>query len=711
MHSKITAPLLATLCAAPGLAAAFDNDTLAIEEIVVTAQRRDQRLQDVPIAVTAADAHMLEMRGIDSTTDLAVLDPAVTFSTGLGGASISIRGVGGTGSGGDESANAVYIDGVYIPSPGALLFQFNNIERIEVLKGPQGTLFGRNASGGAIQVITKAPSFTPTGSVEVGYGNYDTKRANAYFSTGITDNIAFSIAATAERQSDGWGHNVASKGEAYTGHYTGVRGKLLWNIDERTSAIASYLFSDSQDPSVQGSQILPGERLVSGGGTLGFFDQNESSPNNVEARERNYSLTIKHRADFATLTSITSRDDTEFRLVTDADLSPIPLVTVDINGPNKSWTQELQVASPDSSKITWIGGLFYYHNDLLTSPFRTIGVAFAPLAYRQVDAKAVTDSYAGYGQATFPLAPHTNVTTGLRYTVDKRDFDIATSTSNLSVPPVASPQLNVTDKKLTWRLALDQRLTEQVLAYASFSRGFKSGLFNSTNAGTPPVGPQTIDAYEAGLKSDLFERRVRANLSVFHYKLDDLQLRGIPTGAATPIYYNAASGKVNGAEAALEFAATRQLSVQANVSYLNGHYGDDFNNALLFRVNSAPAFGLTQLPPGSASGNRMVYTPEWVTSLGAQYRIPLSFGTIDLAGSWTYNGGYFFDPQNRVKSNPYHLLNASVNLEMARGFSARLYGNNLSQARYYTAVQPSNFGDYYFPAAPRTYGIWVGYKF
>ena len=527
----VTPPATATSAPQPS--------TNGIQDIIVTAQRRGQNLQQVPIAVTAATAETLGNLGIRSSSDLGTIAPAVTFAVGNGGAAVNIRGVGGTGGGSDEAANSLYIDGVYIPAPEGGIFQFNDIERVEVLKGPQGTLFGRNASGGLIQVITPEPSQTFKANMEIGYGNYDTTHAAATVSSGITDSLAVSISGIYDHQNDGWGRNPTTHRDAYRGQFYGGHFKAVWHVDPDTKVTAAVLYGNSKPASVQGLQILPGEGLVGGGQALGFYDQTENTPGSNRMTDANYSLTISHSLGWANVTSISSRDIAKSKVAIDADLSAVNLLNVDVNGPIQSWTQEFQLASPAGSKIQWLAGVFYYYNDLKNDPFRTSGLAVSPNTFVDTNSDQRTNSYAAYGQTTVPVTKSTNFTVGMRYTIDKRKLDDTVLTSNPATPHNVFPTEHSEYKKLTWRFAVDQKLGDRILAYGSYSRGFKSGLYNQTNPGTPPVKPQTIDAYEIGLKSDLLDRHVRLNLSAFHYDLSDVQLRAIlpaipPQSSTTP---------------------------------------------------------------------------------------------------------------------------------------------------------------------------------
>lgn len=689
----------------PGLA-----DDEGIATITVTAQRRSQNMQEVPISITAADGETLANMGIRTTGDLGSLASGLTFAVGLGGGAPTVRGVGGTGAGTDESANALYIDGVYMPSPQAMIFQFNNIERVEVLKGPQGTLFGRNASGGLIQVITKTPRNAPEGRLEVGYASYDTFRAAASVSGGLTDTLAVSVSGVFEDQRDGWGHNFTTGEEAYKGRFYGGHAKVVWDVGPDTTITGSALYAYTRTAGTQGGQILPGQYLFGGGTALGFYDQSMDSPGIASNTDRNFALTLKHDFDWATLTSITSRDVSESRLIADADLGPVNQLIVDLKGPKKSWTQEIQLGSPAGSRLQWIIGAFYYHGDWYQAPSLTRGLQVAPLEFRGTRARQTTDSYALYGQATYPVTDSTNLTAGLRYTIDEREHDVTRFTSDPATPPTVVPTENTEDKKLTWRFAVDHEVTDDVLAYASYSRGFKSGLYNIGNPGNPPVRPQTIDAYEIGLKTDLFDRTVRLNLSAFRYDITDVQLRTTVPPNPTPIFYNAAKSRVYGAEAELEVYVSRRFTIQANAAYLSGEY-TYFPRAVYFSENSLPGFGLTVLPPADASGNDTVFTPHWVSNVSPQYRLPTSIGDFTLAGTWTYNSGFYFDPQNRTSNPSYHLLNATLTWEPESGRWVRLWVNNLADEQYYTTVQASNFGDLYFPAAPRTYGVTLGLDF
>jgi iron complex outermembrane receptor protein len=709
----IAAAMMATLStAAMAQTAAPSSSDNALSEITVTAQRRAENLQNIPISVEAASASQLTDMGIQSTGDLGLLAPAVTISTGLGGAETTIRGVGGTNTGVDESPNAVYIDGVYQPSAVGALFSFNNIDRIEVLKGPQGTLFGRNASGGVIQIITRTPQFDTQGSVELGYGNYDTTTAKAYFTTPLSSNVAIDFAYTYQDQSNGWGHDIATGQQAYKGDSEAGRSKLLWNIDADTSVTAAVTYAKTFAPPIQGGQILPGEILKPTGATAdpNFYNTNENQQTRVGSYQTNEALWIKHNFDFATFTSITSHDNTKFSLFADIDMTPVNLVNIALGSDRRTWTQEFQLTSAQKTPLEWVAGLYYFNSDQ-GNPSSINGIAFGPppgcsCAYGNLN----TTSYAAYGQTTWTIVDGTRLTGGLRYTDDRITSNSVTGNGNPAVPLTVFPELHQDDGKVTWHFAFDQQLSQDVLAYISASRGFKSGLFNSTQPQYGEVQPQTTDAYEIGLKSEFLDHKLRFNIAGYFNHVTDLQVKGFAAGTATLITYNAPGALFRGVDIDVEAAPIEGLNIQAGFSYDYGTYSQGFTNAVFYTVPPAPAQGLIE-SAGNASGLTPQLTPRAVPTLAAQYKIPAGSGEVVFAGAFAYNSGYYFDPQDRTRQPGYGLLNASVAWKPIKSLQFRVWSENLADKEYYANIEPGTFGDNYYAAPPRTFGVTASYSF
>jgi iron complex outermembrane recepter protein len=385
----------------------------ALTEVVVTAQRRSENLQKVPVAVSVVTATTAKAIGMSGTTDLQVAVPSLTINvTGGGGAAVTMRGVTGTGSLGDESPTAFYLDGQYLAGLSGLYFSLNNIDQIEVLKGPQGTLFGRNSVGGAIQIITKAPSFSPSAEMTVGYGNYGTATGQFYGTAALSDKVAVDLALYAEHQEDGWGRNVDLGVDAHKGENYGVRGKLLWLPTDADSVTLALGYTYTVSPEIQGGyDIRPGLPNAAGVVSNSIYNTDGNVINSPVTGQFLASVNFVHHFGWADLVSITGYEDTRDSTLLDEDYTPLSSSIAFGAGHTRSITQELHLASvggPDP-KLSWIAGLFYDHIDgsgiSYSGPSQTI--------FSASETDLPTAAYAAFGQATYQILPATNLTAGL----------------------------------------------------------------------------------------------------------------------------------------------------------------------------------------------------------------------------------------------------------------------------------------------------------
>ncbi len=678
-----------------------NDEFLELEEVIVTAQRRSQDLQTVPISVNSVNAERLKESGVRDAQDISAVAPSVSFASGIGGGQVTIRGVGATGSGSDEPANAIYMDGVYIATPNAALFSFNNVDRVEILKGPQGTLFGRNASGGLIHVLTKQPSQTASFSGELGYGNFDTVSASLYGNAPLSDDVAVNIAVVSEEAGDGWGTNTRTGEDAFTEETFGVHSKLLWNMSDRTTFTLSGFYSEANPPNADGGGIRPGTTTSPGSFAPqeGFYDIDSEIDGSIESTSTILSTKVEHEFSAFILTSLTSYFDAEEDILADIDRSHIPLVAINIEAENKNFMQELRFSSASDAPAQWVAGLFYMDWDKDLTIFRT-GIRFPAGANTQAESK--TESLAVFAQATFPLSDRVDITTGLRHTRDKRDvlwrdFDNTAASGTFTGPE------DIEESESTWRLALDYQINDDALIYGSYSRGFKSGLFELTSSGRPPIAPQTVDAYELGLKLEFANGRARMNSALFFKDIKDIQVRGVPEGEIAPIFFNGESVSILGVDLSLEAVITEALTIQANLAYLDSEY-DEFNNAQFYEVS--PNGGLTA-SVGDASGNNVALAAELSASLSAQYEV----GPLRISATYSYLGDMYFDVQNRVARDPVNLLSATARWQLNDSLNVGVWGRNLAGEEYFSQIEPTNFADTYYPAAPRTYGVSLKFDF
>ncbi|MFA5629927.1 MAG: TonB-dependent receptor [Porticoccaceae bacterium] len=712
--SALSAAVMSAI-AAPSQAQGGDETSrpMALEEIVVTAQKRSENLQEVPISVTALSGDMTTASGIRSSEDLAMNVPGLTVTRTTVSGQIFLRGIGTDGAqAGIDSAIAVFVDGVYQPVVAGATFSLNNIERIEVLKGPQGTLYGRNATGGAISIITKTPSFEPTLDLELGYGNKDTREAKFYGATGLTDTIAADLSGFYHDQQDGFGKNVITGNETNKFRDAAVRAKLLYDGggDLRATLSADY----SKMSGSLGMSQRPGDTtfspLMRMGNANGYWDTESNVDGSLYVENMGGSARIEYDFNDIVLTSITAYRELDTFQDGDLDLVSIPLVRYPLTEQNRQITQEFQLGATYDD-ISWTVGAFYLTSTAEYAPFQLLGLAFASDINDGIGffATQETTSYALYGQTTFAIGDKTNLTLGARYTEDERehkDVSAFAISGGQRIFLANSPDRSTTFDKPTWRIALDHQLTDELMIFGSISRGFKSGVYNMVEPSDPVVKPEVLDAYELGFKSTLFDHRMRLNASAFYYQYDDIQLTRITT---TTQLFNAASADVFGLDVDIEALITENLTIHGGLSWLPKAEYSDFPDAPYM----APDFqnGGNAVTAGDASGNRMVRAPKSTFSLAINHNLPLANGELNTNISYMYNDGFYWTPNNRPEQDAYSLVNAQILWNSPdEKYLVRLFAKNLFDKKYISQMSEVNFGDTYSPAAGRTYGIAFGYR-
>lgn len=679
----------------------------SLETIVVTAQKRSQNLQDVPIAIDAISGSTASALGIQDTTDLAMVVSGLNMHHQSNVLAPSLRGISQTSSAtGDESPVAIYVDGVYYAQMMGGLFSLNNIERVEVLKGPQGTLFGRNAAGGVIQIITARPQQEPYADVSVGYGNYDTYESKLYATTGVTQNLATDVAVYWHHQYDGWGRNVTTGAEAYTNDEFAIRNKWLLDISDSTHVLFAADYDRGEDPIGVARSPLPGTVLATGQPHFGgFYDLQENLQSYNLSEQWGGSARVDQEFAWAHLVSISAyRAGTPFT-VFDQDSGSTNFVAITDSFRTRELTQELQLLSLDSSKIKWIVGFFYLNNRSNSDLTQTGTSVALPLTARSTIATIYADSVAGFAETTVPLfSQDTELTTGLRYTADKQHIVGATYT-NLGELAGSSADQEKNFDKLTWRFSLDHKFTPSLMTYISYNRGFKSGVFNGTSPKDPAVDPSVIDAYETGMKSEWLDGKLRLNGSIYYYNYDGVQL-SVPVLGASRLL-NAAQAKVKGSDLDIEYVPLSRLTLRTGISYTDAKY-INFPDAPY--TVPKPAGGYT-IVPADGSGNEMIYTPRWTANAGAQYSMPTAYGTFGAALNYYYSGGFYADSPNQFFQPSYQLFNASLDWSTCNNkCNVRFWGKNLNDAHYYNHYSISSQGAVISAGEPRTYGITFDYK-
>jgi len=719
-------------------------DSSGVEEIIVTAQKRTESAQDVPIAITALGTDQLASAGVTSTLDLKAAVPALNITTGTGGIGLPrIRGIGATGQGpGIENPVAVYVDGVYYGASFGILQNFFDTDQVAVLKGPQGTLFGRNATGGLIQMSTLGPDFDWNGKAEIGYGNYDTVHSAAYVSGGLTDTVAISLSGQYDNQQDGFGKNLFTGNDIQTSKSWAGRAKLLWKPSELTKVTLSGDFNgrDAAAPAFRnfstnalGQDVV--QQIIAAGGNPERDIMADVDPV-MHTRAWGTSLTLEQDLGGVSLKSITAYRHSTFDYNFDPDGTTARRIVVDNHLYDKQFTQEVNLVSEAGGPFKWVLGGFYMHGNAGNDGSRTTGLfTYGNNGYVEDYNSIKLDSFAGFAEGTYALGDSTHVIAGIRYTSDKRSLSAYDVSFNGNVPP--SGLLTVSDtinegktfKKVTWRLSIDHRFSPELLAYASYNRGFRSGTFITQSDPIVLLQPELVDAYEVGIKSDLFGRKVRFNLAGYYYDEKNIQVMQVISGAQT--VYNADGAHIYGIDADLTWRVTSDLRLFGGLNWTHARY-TDFDTAIISTPYPLPAgftiptgqtclgtngspytqLGGNCLLIGDASGNKLQNTPTFTASVGGSYDLHTGIGKFTLAGNYYYNSGFVGSPDERVKQKAYNTLDASLTWRSsADNLFVRFWGKNITNEFYRTQIGATNSGDNGTYAAPRTYGVTAGFDF
>ena len=698
--SSLTAPLLAQAQTTAALAPASATEAGQIQEIVVTAQRRETGLQNTPIAVTAVTAATISEQGLLDIRDVERLTPglAIGGDSELGIIPIVIRGIGTTDPEGttQDSPVAVYSDGVYISRPFGGIFSLPDADRIEVLRGPQGTLFGRNSSGGAIQVITKQPDGVLEGASDVSYGSFNDYAVRGYVLVPTSAETGFKF-ATAITGLGGWAYN-STKDETYGGEESRLaRGSFRYKHDDTDIIVqADHSWSSSRSHFV--NVVLEPNQPI---------DQDTTnSPSNERRNSTDVSIIAKQKFSFADLDMIGAYVRSEDLENYDADGSQIDLVNLDgIHQIGKQYSLETRLTSNGTEALHWMGGTFLFAEDDTFNGNVVVGSAVtggAPLPISKLDHNSKTRSASVFGEAGYDVTDKLQVTLGGRYTYDHKSF---IGRNLLDANPIA------VDDSQSWpaftpRAILQYKFTPSVMGYASASKGFRSGTWSVTASSPIPAKPETVWNYEAGLKTSLFEHRVQVDIAAFVEDYKDKQETILIAPGVTAVR-NAASAKIKGVELEYRAKPTAHLLLSGNLSYLDATYGTYIG---------APS----DVPPGVSdiySGNQLPYAPHVTALADVAYTFPLTDGSqLILDGSWHYRSRTFYSRENIdiESSDSFNDFDLSLSWQRDEHLTTTAYVTNLSDERHPIQIEDflnEGFGVPTQYNRPREVGIRLNFKY
>lgn len=685
----------------------------SLTEIVVTAQKREERLVDVPMTVSVVSGQRLDDTGIASLSGLEEVVPALRWdNTGAYG-QMSIRGVGSSLTGpGVGSAVGVYVDGFLVPNPLSTDFDLLNVDNVQVLKGPQGTLFGRNTTAGAVLVTTSDPSQATELKAKFSYSRFNSSDTEFYATTGLSDRVAVDLAGE-YRHTDGFVRNIFN-GDDEIGKLESktLRPSLKIDLGGGNSLLLRYLYQDVDNPSVSAYDmyggiglatiIAPGVPIATTRGEVSL-----NGPTGFQSKTNAGFLTGIFDLGFAELKSYSMYRDEESNEQIDLDSSPLPIFDANIVFGDKFTTQELDLSSKPGSPVNWLAGFFYFRENS-TLPEYAGSIGGGPSTPILVTGNKVT-SYAGFADATYELLSKFFVTGGLRYSNETNDafYDVP---SPVAGQPAASYPGHGKWDNLAPRAVLRYELDKFSNVYASFTKGFKAGFINVNGDSDTPIQPEKITSIEAGYK--LARGPIRLDVSAYHYKYDNLQV-ATETGFVA-IVTNAARSTLYGGEFDLTAQVTDRLEVSLGSAYTHAKY-DSYPDAPLYKQflsdPSSPEYGELLASSVNASGFQMAHAPEFTGNAAITYRIPLPVGRLALNGNFAYQSKFFFDSADAYQQGGYGLLNVRATwTDPSNRWSFSIFGNNVTDRTYRTTVYGTPFGAQEAYGYPVTYGGEIAFQ-
>lgn len=711
--------------------------------VTVTAQKRSERDLDVPIAITAASSDMLEDSGIVGIEQIARLVPGVQMARSGAFSQPAIRGISTSNAGpGADNNVAVYVDGFYRAFQRSLQMDLVNLSQIQVLKGPQGTLFGRNATGGAILISTLDPTSTPSGRVAATYGSFNDTSLTGYYSAPISNDLGLVVSGY-WRESDGFIEDVSGFDPAPIEHQA-VSAKLVYDPDSPLKVALGFEARETLDASGLTYHVIDRSlvQAVYDPNAISSTEPHVSSisrPNRAKNIFRMYSANMEWDADWGTLNSYTAYQTSKDSVRFDADGSPFDSNDQILHEDDWALTQELQFVSPEENDVSFVGGIFYilaesgYPDYSVLLPPPAAPGTYLALSSFQVD----TDAIAAYGDATWNFADNWYLTGGVRYGTEKRHVIVRSGTTGQILP---GADQSATFENISPRLVIRYQLSEDSNVYASYTEGYKAGNYN-LSAPYGKIDPEVLAAYEVGYKAAFDNLRI--NASAYYYQYDDLQVTSFVSdgfGRANSQTTNAATAEVKGGELEVNFSAFENFDVGASVAYIDATY-TKFPEFSTILPNATTGLYGTSCPTGAGgsrpcaddlTSQRLIRSPEWSANLNLSYVILLqNESDVTLTANVGYSDSYAptrpdrpLDPSNvvngiiqpggsgfRWEQPAFTLVNLRATWNVNPKLSLSAFSNNVTDEVYYTTFTGNNNGEYVGYAEPRVVGVRADVRF
>ena len=670
----------------------FTADVLEIEEILVTARRREETIQEIEESISAFTARDIENSRIETLRDVVDLTPNIIIreTWRSNETFITMRGIS-TAQGGLPAASFI-VDGVQLGSNDFINQDLFDVERIEILRGPQGALFGQGAIAGAINVVTKEPTNETEGFLKASYGNEASARIAASLSTPLVEDSWYLRLAGFYRSSDGLLENV--RGEKIDeSDGTSLRARLIHEGENLRLNLRGSFTNESAGAAMQDRPILGADGNPVDPDAV---DSPGPSSNIIGEEETDFldlSLRVDYELPVGTLTSITAYAEVEQDVYGDADFTPTNVVIQDIAFSSEVFNQELRLVSDDDQPLRWLAGLFYQDKEELADVF----VAFAPDSPINAGANILnqgnattSESFALFGQLNLEITQDTELVLGLRYDEDEQ----STVDENNPGPTAADANFD----KLQPKVQISRDWGNGIMTYATYSEGFRSGGFTQNEL----FDNEETENYELGFKGTAANGRLIANASLFHVDYINQQLSFVifDEGTAQRGVLNLNDTDINGFEVELAARPSSNLELGLAIGYIDSEIKKADTSALEVLGISA-----------TVTGNRSPLVPEITINASATYTQPLAAG-VDLVfhADFRRRGDYYFDPFNQIQTETNNFVDASFRIE-SDSWSVGLWGRNLGDARHATNISIGSSNRNRIQNQPRSFGVEARYWF
>lgn len=745
------------------------GEKVELETVTVTARRRTEKAQDVPAPISVISGQELEAQRLYQVQDLQQALPNVTSQfLHARQSSLSVRGIGNnTANEGLEGSVGIYLDNVFLGRPGQAVFDLLDVEQIDLLRGPQGTLFGKNTTAGVLNITTHPPSFEREGGVEISLGNRNYRQLKGYFSGPISDTVAFRLSAYGTHD-DGWLKNLIDGKDYNEINRQGVRGQLLIkpNADFSLRVIAEHNQEDSSTGTLIPYSYGPLNRGPFNSAT-NFTDYAQWATllgaRNVITDPKKYKVSINddqqvkvHQSAFSAeanwntsggykVASITAWRDWNFNPRNDLDNTSLPGFIGGFKTKESQFSQEIRLASPTGGAYDYVLGAYFYHqktsshNRYDTGPIAVnlSGGSYPNNNVLSGDGKATTNSVAVFGQGTLHLTSRFDLTGGLRFTSERKEGRVTQNALPTPFVPLPifqawdSGKLKHTDDSVAGLLTASYRLTPQALGYASLSQGQKSGGYNVNSVASPGSVPQfggveaiTIDPEKAsnlelGLKTNWLDNRLLFNGNLFLTKVKDYQAVTnryyAPANLFLGVLTNVGDVTSKGFEFDLKAQPTSNLSLSLNGAYTLARF-DSGSAPTPFEVFNDGAYGRGAQ---SIAGNWVNGAPKWTFNVGGQYRLFYRSGVEQyINANYAWRSETYGDINNsRYSKIPaYGIVNLATGWRIAQGDVGRwdfsLWVRNVFDKRHFLGLTTVGSNFYLASAGlPRTFGASLRYDF